>query len=93
MVKYYFLFRVLRWKKNLQDRRMPKSVTGSGTNSSGNSYTSYSGGGYSYSNPSGGADKSGSSYYSGSGNGGFYNDSAKSSYTSASGSGGWTKTK
>lgn len=46
---------------------MPGSVTGGGTNSQGNSYTTYSTGGYSYSNPStssggtGGA--KGSSYY------------------------------
>ena len=46
---------------------MPKEQSNSGTNSSGSSYTSYSDGGYRYSNPSG------SSYYNTGSGHGFYN--------------------
>ena len=54
-----------------------KQVSGSGSNSQGNSYTNYSDGGYRYSN------SNGSSYYSPSGNGaGFYSGGASSNPSS-----------
>ena len=48
-----------------------RQVTNSGTNNGGSSYTSYSGGGYSYSNPSG------SRYYNTGSGHGFYNRSVE----------------
>jgi hypothetical protein len=68
---------------------MPKSVTGSGTNSAGNNYTSYSDGSYRYSNT--GSGSSGGKYYGDSYGNGFYNNASKgtSSYTRSDGSG-WT---
>lgn len=61
---------------------MPRNVSSHGTNSQGNSYTSYSDGSYSYSNSynSNGSSQSSSYYYANSGSGhGFYNSKSDSS--------------
>jgi len=72
---------------------MPKTVTGGGTNSQGNSYTTYSGGGYRYSNTPSSGQPSGSSYYAPTGGtSGFYTQNGGASgggystYTNSSGS-------
>ena len=70
---------------------MPKSVSSAGTNSQGNSYTSYSDGSYRYSNSTGGG--GGSSYY-GTSSGGFYSDNAGySSYSNSNTGTSWSKQK
>jgi hypothetical protein len=70
---------------------MPRSAASSGTNSQGNTYTTYSDGAYRYSNSGGG----GGNYYNDGGrNGGngFYSNSSTgySSYTRSDGSG-WSQ--
>merc|ERR1712227_1171977 len=62
-----------------KDYKMPgggRQVTNSGTNNGGSSYTSYSGGGYSYSNPSG------SRYYNTGSGHGFYNSGSSGTKSS-----------
>lgn len=95
IIYYYSIFRSSSKSLNFTSLLciMPKghSTTNSGTNSSGNSYSSYNGGSsYRYSNSNGG------SYYS-SGSGNFYtapSSSGGGSYyqsTSKGSSGGWSK--
>ena len=68
---------------------MPRHATGSGTNSQGNTYTTYSDGGYRYHN-SNSTGTTGNYYNDGSGNGFYSNNAGYSSYTRSDGSG-WTQ--
>ena len=71
---------------------MPRYVTSTGTNSSGNTYRNYSDGAYSYHNTH--SDGSTGNYYQAASGGAFYsNNKGYSSYTPANGSGGWSQQK